>query len=169
MPFPRASAVCFLLYAFLHIFSINPTLPLNRHARSPHSVIMRQLQHSYWQKWRTFSRIVIFERNPKFEARLHLSIQKNQNRRFFPAKYCFFSPPLFRKNISPKSQSKSCTDIFPLNVRHFPQNKKPHRRKTSDCQEASAKNSEIYVDPPRYHIVYCTALKRRDDRVADCA
>ncbi|PWL68232.1 MAG: hypothetical protein DBY30_02820 [Verrucomicrobia bacterium] len=89
------------------------------------------------EKWRTFGPTVIFELNP-FEARLHHPSKKIKISDFF-RQILLLPHPLSQKNIPPKSQSKSCTDIFPLNVRHFPQNKKPHRRKTSDSQRRPQK------------------------------
>lgn len=107
-----------------------------------------------------------FERNP-FEARLHHP-SKNQNQRFFPPNIASPSSS-FPKKHSAKISIKVFHGYFPFKRSTFPAKQKTAQAQNLGFPEAPAKNSEIYVDPRRRHIVYYKALKRRDDRVADCA
>ena len=87
---------------------------------SPHSVVMRQLQHSYWKNGEHSAPPWFL--NWTHLKRAYIIPQKIKISDFF-RQILLLPHPLSKKNIPPKSQSKSCTDIFPLNVRHFPQNK----------------------------------------------
>lgn len=145
---------------------MNPPLTLNRHATFAAFRRHAAIATFILEKWRTFGPTVIFERNP-FEARLHHP-SKNQNQRFFPPNIASPSSS-FQKKHSAKIAIKVLHGYFPFKRSRFPAKQKTAQAQNLGFPEAPAKNSEIYVDPRRRHIVYYKALKRRDDRVADCA
>ena len=145
---------------------MNPPLPLNRHATFAAFRRHAAIATFILEKWRTFGPTVIFELNP-FEARLHHP-SKNQNQRFFPPNIASPSSS-FPKKHSAKISIKVLHGYFPFKRSRFPAKQKTAQAQNLGFPEAPAKILEIYVDPRRRHIVYYKALKRRDDRVADCA
>ena len=145
---------------------MNLPFPLNRHATFAAFRRHAAIATFILEKWRTFGPTVIFELNP-FEARLHHPSKKSKSA-IFSAKYCF-SLILFPKKHSAKIAIKVLHGYFSFKRSTFPAKQKTAQAQNLGFPEAPAKILEIYVDPRRRHIVYYKTLKRRDDRVADCA
>ena len=133
---------------------------------SPHSVVMRQLQHSYWKNGEHSAPPWFL--NWTHLKRAYIIPQKNQNQRFFPPNIASPSSS-FQKKHSAKIAIKVLHGYFPFKRSTFPAKQKTAQAQNLGFPEAPAKILEIYVDPRRRHIVYYKTLKRRDDRVADCA